>query len=211
MPDPLESDLARGLAELNLPRVRVGEIAPVLARFAELVETWAHRLNLTAHEGAREIATHLLLDAAALAMVLPPARRLVDIGSGAGVPGIPIAILRPETTVVLIEARERRHHFLRSAVRELGLANVETLHGRAESLAVAPGDCAVAQAAGPFADAVSWLVRWTTPGGKIAIPVTPTQQIPRVPATVIGAEMRPYRVPLSHRERAVWIAHRAPV
>lgn len=206
----LEHDLAAGLGELRLPGERIRQAAPLLARYAELVHAWAQRLNLTGHEDAHSIAIHLVLDAAALAATLPRARRLIDIGSGAGIPGMPIAILHPDTRVVLVEARERRHHFLRTAIRELGLGNVEALHGRAESLPATPGDCAVAQAAGPFAQVVAWLLRWTEPGGTLAIPVSPTQPIPPAPKTVVGAEVRSYRVPLSGRPRAVWVARRAP-
>lgn len=210
LPEESERSLIAGLGELHFPADRIQRAASLLTQYARLLHAWAQRLNLTAHKGVHDIERHLLLDAAALAAVLPVARRLVDIGSGAGVPGIPIAVLQPETAVVVIEARERRYHFLRTAVRELGLTNVEAVRGRAELLLPTVADCAVAQAAGPFADVVTWLLRWTKPGGTLAIPITPAQRIPALPRTVVEPEIRTYRVPLSGPLRAVWLGRHAP-
>lgn len=201
---------AAGLAELGVSPEHSRRLVPLLARYSELVHAWSQQLNLTGHPDLDSIATHLVLDAVALERELPAARRLVDVGSGAGIPGIPIAILRPETTVVLIEARERRHHFLRTAIRVLGLANIRVLHGRAETLDVERCDCAIAQAAGPFSEVVPWLVRWTAPGGAVAVPITPTQPLPPLPRSIARARVVSYRVPVSGRERAVWIGERAP-
>lgn len=210
MPDPAGPLIRSGLAELRVPPERADRAAPLLARYCELLHAWSQRLNLTGHPDVDSIARNLVLDAVALEQVLPAGQSLVDVGSGAGVPGIPLAILRPETSVVLIEARERRHHFLRTTIRELGLANALALHGRAEKLDAEPADCAIAQAAGPFLDVVAWLVRWTKPGGSVAIPVNPTQSLPANPPSITRAELVLYRVPVSGRERAVWIGQRAP-
>jgi 16S rRNA (guanine527-N7)-methyltransferase len=205
----VDAVLESGLAELAFGAERSTRVLPVLARYCELFHTWSQRLNLTAHADAVSIAGQLVLDAVALEGVLPPARRIVDVGSGAGIPGVPIAILRPDSSILLIEARERRHHFLRMATRELGLPNVRALHGRAEAIDPDPHDCAVAQAAGPMATVIDWLVRWTVPGGSIAIPISPDQPVPTAPPSIARAEVRPYRVPLSGRARAVWVGIRA--
>jgi len=209
MTQPVEAVLQAGLAELAFPAERSAQGLPALVRYCELIHTWSQRLNLTAHPDAVSIAGQLVLDAVALEGVLPPARRLVDVGSGAGIPGIPIAILRPGSAILLVEARERRHHFLRMAIRELGLENVRALHGRAEALDPEPHDCAVAQAAGQAATVIDWLLRWTAPGGSIAIPISPDQPVPATPPSIARAEVRAYRVPLSGRARAVWLGFRA--
>lgn len=207
--EPISRLIAAGLEALEIPTHRIERAVPRLSRLCDLVHGWSLRLNLTGHSDRASIAMHLILDAVALETVLPPARSLVDIGSGAGFPGIPIAILRAETSVLLIEARERRQHFLRTAIRELGLLNVRALHGRAEVLNPELADGAVAQATGPFAEAVEWLARWTAPGGFAAIPINPEQKLPPIPPSIASANLLEYRVPLTGRRRAVWIGARA--
>jgi 16S rRNA (guanine527-N7)-methyltransferase len=126
-----EAMLRAGLSELALdPRP---DQIDALLRLATLLERWAQRANLSSHRDVESIVARLILDAAALSQCLPLAATLVDLGSGAGFPGLPIAVLRPESAVLLVEAREKRHHFQRAAVRELGLRNVEMLCGRVSS------------------------------------------------------------------------------
>lgn len=209
MSSSVASVLEAGLAELAFSAERSARLLPALVRYCELIHAWSQRLNLTGHEDAIAIAGQLVLDAVALERVLPPALRIVDVGSGAGLPGIPLAILRPASAILLIEARERRYHFLKMAIRELGLENARALHGRAESLEPTAHGCAIAQAAGPVASVTAWLLRWTAPGGSIAIPISPDQPVPDPPASIARAETRSYRVPLSGRARAVWLGVRA--
>ena len=141
-------------------------VCEALAKLAGLVAQWAPRMNLTAHRTAESVARRLILDAVALDAALPAGvDSLVDVGSGAGFPGLPLAILHPERRIVLIEARERRHHFQRMAIRALGLTNVEARHGRAESLSPSLHDVGIAQAAATPAEAVLLLLPWVRPGG----------------------------------------------
>lgn len=202
----LERDIALGLAELALDPPP--EAPARLAALAEHLAAWAERINLTAHRTPGEIARKLLLDAAALATVLPPYGSAVDLGSGAGLPGLPLAILQPERAFLLVEARERRHHFQRSAIRELGIRNARPLLGRAESLDPAPADLAVAQAMGPPARVLEWLCRWSRPDGWIALPASEAGEPPESPGGVLGLEPRPYAVPLGGPHRIVWIGRR---
>lgn len=83
-----------------------------------------------------------LLNCGAVGELLEPAERAADIGSGAGLPGIPVAIVRPDVPMILVEPLLRRSEFLREAVAELGLDNVQVVRGRAEDPAVreAAGD-----------------------------------------------------------------------
>jgi 16S rRNA (guanine527-N7)-methyltransferase len=202
--------IERGLAELALP----SDSATQLLHLAFHVSRWAGRLNLTAHRSAEAVARRLILDSLALARALPEPcpTSIADLGSGAGFPGLPLAILWPACRVTLVDSRERRHHFQRSALRELRLANVKTLHGRAESLPHELHQIAIAQAMAKPAVALAWLRDWATPDGWIVLPRSekqPEVQPIEIPAGVIGVETRTYDVPLGGPRRTLWIGRRA--
>jgi 16S rRNA (guanine527-N7)-methyltransferase len=198
------------LAEGFQARVSPGEqVCEALARLAGLVAQWAPRMNLTAHRTAESVVRRLILDAVALDAALPSGlRSLVDVGSGAGFPGLPIAILHPERRIVLIEARERRHHFQRMAIRELGLANVEARQGRAESLLPSFHDAGIAQAAAAPARAVALLLPWVRPSGWLVVPGG--KNAPKIGARpeIESAEPRRYQVPLGGPPRSFWLGRK---
>jgi len=124
--------LIEGIDEL--PLAADSNQLEALLELAQLLEQWSKRINLTGHRTAPEIVRKLILDAAALTAQLPEIASLADIGSGAGFPGFPVAILRADCRVTLVESRERRHHFQRQAIRQLGLENARAELGRAEAL-----------------------------------------------------------------------------
>ena len=100
----------------------------------ELLRRWNRKLNLTRVDSEQEAAERHYGESVVLARRLPLGRlRIVDIGSGGGFPGIPVAIVRSECTVILAESHQRKAVFLREATRDL--ANVRVLSGRAEDLA----------------------------------------------------------------------------
>ena len=102
-----------------------------LLAFVALLDKWNRVHNLTALREREKFMTHHVLDSLA---VLPwlTADRLLDVGSGGGLPGIPLAIARPELMVTLLDSNQKKTAFLRQAVIELGLRNVEVHTGRAE-------------------------------------------------------------------------------
>lgn len=202
--DPLRQILLAGLAELRIS----GELEAPLADLCHLLARWAARMNLTGHRTPEAIARRLVLDALALAAVLParPPESLADIGSGAGFPGIPIALLWPQCRVTLIEPRERRHHFQRAAIRMLGLPNIEAIRGRAEELDPVPHQIAVAQAVADASLALRWMAPWVEPGGWLAL--ARSQAFPPVdpPPGFEEARSTPYRAPLEGADRVLWTA-----
>jgi len=198
--------LERGLAQLEL------EASPAqfesLCALAQRVAAWGERINLTGHRGELAVVRRLVLDAAALLRAAPPCASLADLGSGAGFPGLPIAILRPEIRVTLVEARQRRHHFQRAVCRELGLANVSAVWGRAEDVAPTPHGAVVAQAVAQADRVLAWMLPWAEPNGWLLIPGGEQPPKPTATRGLCGIEVRPYQVPESGPARTLWLARR---
>lgn len=109
-----------------------------LLAYLNLMGKWNRTYNLTAiHEPGRML-THHLLDSLAIAPHVG-AGPLLDVGSGGGLPGIPLAILRPELKVTLLDASQKKCSFMQQAAIELGLTNVEVVHARVEAFRPATG------------------------------------------------------------------------
>lgn len=114
-----------------------------LLRYRDLLLDWNTRFNLTAVTDSETVERRLLLDAlrmlpaidTAVAGSGESAPRLVDIGSGGGLPALPIAICRPKLSVTMVEATGKKVGFLKAAIDELGLRSAAALHGRAEDIA----------------------------------------------------------------------------
>ena len=135
----------------------------------------------------------------------------MDLGSGAGFPGLPIALLHPERKITLVESRERRHHFQRAAVRELGIANAVLRLGRAEELRPEPHPLVTAQAIASPRQAVAWMLPWAEPGGMLVLPLSVNQPPPGPIEGVGEASVLPYTVPLGGPRRIVWLARKRNV
>jgi 16S rRNA (guanine527-N7)-methyltransferase len=125
--------LAVGTQELGLALSAAQMDA--LLRFADLLGRWGGVFNLSAVRDPAAVVSHHLLDS--LAVVLPLDRwsggqpiRLLDVGSGAGLPGVPLAIARPTWSITTIDAVAKKAAFVRQAAGELGLTNLRALHGR---------------------------------------------------------------------------------
>lgn len=127
----MEDLLRKGLAELGLP----AEGVPALLRYGALLLETNRVLNLTAITEPAEVASRHFLDCAAL-LTLEDFRgkSLIDVGSGAGFPGLPVRILEPSVRLTLLDAQQKRVRFLENVCRELELPDVRCIHGRAEEL-----------------------------------------------------------------------------
>jgi 16S rRNA (guanine527-N7)-methyltransferase len=125
--DPTEarSLLERGTRVLGLD-LAPGQIEQFLV-YLELLLKWNRRMNLTALRSPREIIMHHFLDSLLLLPYLPETGNLLDLGSGAGFPGIPLKIARPGLTIDLAEATAKKVSFLKEAVRHLGLSGIKVI------------------------------------------------------------------------------------
>lgn len=144
------------------PRAPAGAVAAIRS-FLALVTEWGPRVDLTAARDARELVDLFLADAALLAEAAgeAPTARWVDVGSGAGAPGMVLALLAPELQVTLVEPRAKRAAFLRTAIGALRLGRVELLPRRSEALPSGGFDVAVSRATFPPAE-------WLREGARLA-------------------------------------------
>ena len=205
--EAVRSLLIEGLGELRLA-VSDHQLDTLL-ELALLLGQWSKRINLTGHRTPAEIARRLILDAAALCAQLPEIASLADIGSGAGFPGFPVAILRADCRVTLVESRERRHHFQRQVIRQLGLDNVYAELGRAEALEPSLHAAAIAQAVARPRDALPIFLPWVEIGGLLLFPgSTPAPPIPNDDPRVRFEPCATYNVPLGGAERTLWTARK---
>lgn len=160
-------DVSRRLAAVGLPVA--DEASAALAKFVELLLRWNRVYNLTGIRGADEILDRHLIESFALRALLRGAR-VADVGTGAGLPGVPLAIVEPDRTFTLIESRAKRVRFLRHVVAELNLRNTEVAHGRAEHLRVErPFDTVLARAVAPPAELLSICRHLTAPGSILLL------------------------------------------
>jgi 16S rRNA (guanine527-N7)-methyltransferase len=142
----------------------------VAARYAEALATAGVERGLLGPREVGRIWERHLLNSAAVAEVLEPGERIVDIGSGAGLPGLPLAIARPDLEVILLEPLLRRSEFLKEVIAQLGLT-VEVVRGRAEEPEVrkriGDRDAAVSRAVAALDKLTKWSMPLLRPGGRM--------------------------------------------
>jgi 16S rRNA (guanine527-N7)-methyltransferase len=169
----------------QLTALAIDEAAlPKLEAFVPLFETWNERINLSAARTREEIEEHIV-DSLAVVPHLRDANRVIDVGSGGGFPVVIAAACLPHTQFVALEPVHKKHAWLRTAARTLGLPNLEAFAERVEGHALHDYDVAMSRATFELAD---WLVRGLTlvhPGGTVigfeAIPRELEMEVTRVP------------------------------
>ncbi len=147
-----------------------------LAAYLAELDWWRRTTNLTGQLSAGELAEHSL-EALVAAPLIADGQRVVDIGSGAGFPGLPLAIARPGVHVTLVEPRARRAAFLRHVLRTLRVANAAVVEARIEEVGGQTFDAATTRAVGGFSHWLAGggflgeggrLLAWTTDPGAVA-------------------------------------------
>lgn len=180
----LEQRIAAGLAAMNLPPAP--GTAAALASFLELIAKWNRVHNLTAVRETGQMVELHLLDSLSVLPHIAGAKSLVDVGSGPGLPGIPLAIARPDLSVTLLDSSHKKCAFLRQAKTELRLANVEVVCERVENWAPERRfDAVVSRAFSDLADFVAQAAHLVAPAGQLIAMkgVYPFEEIARVPAS----------------------------
>jgi 16S rRNA (guanine527-N7)-methyltransferase len=161
------AELRRRLAALGFD-IEAAQ-SEALAGFVELLLKWNKVYNLTGVRGADEVVDRHLVESFALRKLLR-GTSVADVGTGGGLPGVPLAIAEPERRFTLIESRAKRVRFLRHVIAELGLANTDVAHGRAEDLRVEqPFATVLARAVAPPAELLAICRNLTAPGSVLLL------------------------------------------
>jgi 16S rRNA (guanine527-N7)-methyltransferase len=149
-------------------------VAGSLATFLAELDVWRRKVNLTGQLSPDELARHTLESVLGGDLITHRAR-VVDVGSGAGFPGLPLAISRPDLDVTLVEPRAKRCHFLRHVIRELTLVNARVLEARIQD-AGRTFDVATTRAVGAFGEWASGAA-FLGPGGRVVAWATGTEAL----------------------------------
>ena len=188
-----EGMMALGLGELGIEK---------LEAYVGLIEKWNRVYNLTAIREREKMISHHLLDSLA---ILPhiEGKRAADVGSGAGLPGIPMAITRPDRQVTLIESNQKKAAFLRQAIIELELENADVLDERVESIEDGAFDLIVSRAFSELADFLCLSRRLCAKHGRFAAMKGqyPEKELLRIPEWAVVEAVIPLRVPGLDGER----------
>ncbi len=207
--EPLRNDLERGLDALRIERAH----ADALLAYLALLDRWNRTYNLTAIRDPREMVDKHLVDSLAMHTHVDGVARLADLGTGAGLPGIPLAIVRPALEVSLVESSGKKARFLREAVRALGLRNARVVEARIEAHD-APGhyDAITARALGTLGMIVEHGGHLLAPGGRLLAMkgAVPHDEIAALPAGWRVEAIRPLQVPGLNAERHLVVVERAP-
>ncbi|WP_282262230.1 16S rRNA (guanine(527)-N(7))-methyltransferase RsmG [Stenotrophomonas sp. PS02301] len=193
LPAGVADALERGLAAMQLDAA----LAPPLLSYLTLLDRWNRTYNLTAIRDPLEMVTRHLLDSLAMQPYLETGT-LADLGTGPGLPGIPLAIARPQLQVTLVESNGKKARFMREAVRQLGLGNARVAESRAESLAEpAAYDHLTARAMDTLAGIIRVGGHLLRPGGRLLAMkgVYPHDEIAQLPAGWSVEQVLPLSVP----------------
>ena len=175
LPDALATQLNQLLAAAHSPSL-TGEQSRQFAAYLTLLKKWNARTNLTAIRDEEGILSRHFLESILVARLLPEnVSNLLDFGSGAGFPGLPIAILRQDIAVTLAESQHKKAAFLREAIRTLASTNpgiqAKVHSARAETLAET-FSCITLRAVDNMAEAIPSAVQLLTPEGWLALLTT---------------------------------------
>lgn len=206
--ESLRQQLEHGIHALRLELA--AEAIPRLLDYLDLLVRWNKTYNLTAVRDPAQMVTRHLLDSLA---VLPCVRgeTLADLGSGAGLPGIPLAIARPGMQVTLVDSNGKKARFLREAARALPLENVTVQQVRAEDLS-GTFECITARAFASLADMLAWGGHALAPEGAwLALKgqIEP-DELAQVPAGFRVAAVHALDVPGLEAQRHIVEIRRAP-
>jgi 16S rRNA (guanine527-N7)-methyltransferase len=198
----LSQVLAAGIAEmkLDISAEQQGKLMDYLA----LMFKWNSVYNLTSLRDPMQMVTHHLLDSLAAVPAFAGAKNVLDVGAGGGLPGIVLAIVRPDMKVSMIDTVHKKTAFLTQVKAQLGLANVSVYTMKVQELAVTDKfDVITSRAFADLSDFVNWSSHLLAEGGRyIALKgVAPEDERQRLPAAWRVTGLQPLQVPRLGAER----------
>jgi 16S rRNA (guanine527-N7)-methyltransferase len=200
----LAAVLAEGIAEMGL--TVPPEQQERLLDYLTLMAKWNAVYNLTSLRDPMQMVTHHLLDSLAAVPAFAGVASVLDVGSGGGLPGVVLAIVRPDMKVAMIDTVHKKTAFLTQVKAELALTNVTVYTARVEQLQVADADrfdVITSRAFADLSDFVNWSAHLLAPNGRyIALKGTaPQDEQQRVPAEWTVSRVEPLHVPKLGAER----------
>jgi len=161
----LEQQLSQGLVGLGLELPAATQ--QQLLHFIELLAKWNKAYNLTAIRDPAEMVSKHLLDSLAILPYLVEGS-VIDVGTGPGLPGIPLSLVRPNQAFTLLDSNSKKTRFVTQAVMELGIPNVTVVQSRAEAYMPAhPYDVVIARAFAAIGELLHWVRHLCAPGARI--------------------------------------------
>lgn len=148
-----------------VPQLSAAASAQIIDYLACLL-VWREKISLVATGDPIELVERHVVDSLAVAPFLEPGWKVVDVGSGAGFPGVPLAVVRPESRIVLVEPRRKRANFLRAAVRAARLTNAEVVEARIEEAGIDAVQAVTSRAVGGAGKLVEAAAASSAPGGS---------------------------------------------
>ena len=159
------ADLQHDAAAMGVP-LTAAQVQSLFKLLDELDE-WNQRMNLTAIRERKQQITKHLLDSLSIHAFLR-GKRIADIGTGAGFPGLPLALVNPQRQFTLLDSTAKKLRFVEHSVAQMGLTNVMTAHSRAETFKPKERfDCVIARAVGPIETFVHWCGALCVGGGRL--------------------------------------------
>jgi len=210
MDDSLLDKLADGLADL--PLELNADVQSRLVDFLHLLVKWNRAYNLTAVRQPEQMVTRHLLDSLVVGPYLQ-GPRILDVGTGAGLPGIPLALAYPDHHFTLLDSNGKKIRFVTQAVAELGLANVDVVQSRIEAFQPASRfDTITARAYASIEELVSQTTRILADGGQYLIMkgVYPVAEVEAMPTGYRLEAVQPLNVPKLDAERHLLIIRAEP-
>ncbi|MBN4078041.1 16S rRNA (guanine(527)-N(7))-methyltransferase RsmG [Nitrospina gracilis] len=169
---------------LRDPRLNLNADAPSeliesqLDSYLDLLVKWNRKINLTSEKTPSEILHRHIFDSLQYARVITPNDQIIDIGSGAGFPGIPLKIVYPHLILTLIESQRKRCSFLEAVVSNLGLQDTRVINERAEKISPVPMvGVVILRAVSNIKSCLDLGVRFLEQGGKVVLKKGPEENM----------------------------------
>jgi 16S rRNA (guanine527-N7)-methyltransferase len=199
----LFEQLHEGLIEMDQPLNR--QIETQLIRYIELIAQWNRVFNLTAIRDLDTMVTRHLLDSLAIRSYIK-GKTILDVGTGAGLPGIPLAIVMPEHQFVLLDSNQKKTRFLQQTCYQMRLRNVRVVHERVEEHRADPlFDCVISRAFSTLRDFLTLSQHLVKPNGQVLAMkgVYPLTELQDIPSSFKLIEVHALKVPQLNAERHV--------
>lgn len=201
MSQNLHDQLEQGIEALglNIPSATVHR----LLQYLELIQKWNRVYNLTAVKDPGQMLSHHILDSLSIIPYVK-GESILDIGSGAGLPGIPLSLVFPERHIVMLDGNAKKTRFIQQAITELALENAESIHSRVEDYTASEGfDTVVSRAFSSLSDFVLLALSLMKDSGQLLAMKGryPAQELEDLPAYIRVEAVHKLEVPLLDSER----------